>query len=874
MMQVVIWRWKLLKNSNVKSLFDRFFWVGSITIGVLLVLVTFLFSSNYDKKNVTNQLSNTTEFIKTIAASYTKYNDTATARSLIRSSVSVRELSELSNLDDEEALVSYAESLWLTGIIVLDKEGNLIAEYSEDNVGYDEIKSKLEFSAVENVTNYLDKTYIDRLELDDGSYVDIAACGRKDNEGILLAYRRTKAEFKYKSILSVQSILDGYDIGSNGTILVCDNNNVVASNDTSLVGIDIKDNALIKGLRATNSPHTLVKTRGFDGTGSVYGIYTHGRTYYIYIYVPSGFVYSSTPRNMAMITFVYIVFVVILQSLRWKSKKDAQTKQALKDEEYRKELQKKNEELELAIEHEAIANKSKRDFLFNMSHDIRTPMNAIIGFTSLAVTHVDNKDQVLDYLKKISISSQHLLSLINDVLDMSRIESGKVKIEEKNVHLPDLIHDLKAIIQSSIQSKRLSLLIDTMDVYDEDIITDPLRLNQVLLNILSNAIKFTPSGGTISLQIVQKNTSYKDKANYEFIVRDTGIGMSDEFVEHIFEEFTREESSTISGVQGTGLGMSIAKKIVDLMGGTIEVHSIQGKGSEFRVNIKFALSGKKVEHTKIKELEGVRALVADDDTNSCLNVCKMLRTIGLRPDWTISGKEAVVRAKDAMEQGDCFNVYIIDWMIPDMNGVEVVRNIRKFIGEDTPIIILTAYDYTDIEKEALEAGVTAFCSKPLFMSELREILEKPFVSKEEQLNNITANFDGKRVLLAEDNKLNREIAFELLKDLGVETDVVEDGKQAIEHIVEHEASYYDLVLMDVQMPVLDGYEATKQIRSLDDKDKANIKIYAMTANAFDEDKKNALAIGMDGHIAKPFDKKQLIKALKEAFKDKQEKQDK
>ncbi len=856
----------MINSNNRKSIFDRFFWLVSILLCIVLLGVTFLLSGNYDKKHANIQLTNTSEFIKTMAASYTKYNDSAIARSLIRSSVSVHELRDTLTNANEDSLKDYADTLWVNGIVVLDKEGNLVGEYSEDNISYNKIKEVLEFSAIKDVSTFLDKTYINRFYLDDGSYIDVAACGRKDQEGILLCYRRTKEEFAGKSTLSVQDILNGFDVNTNGTILICDDNNVVASNDTNLVGLDVSNNAMIKGLRA-NSPNTLTRSASFDGSGSVFGIYTHGRTYYIYIVVPNSFVYTTTTRNVIAIFLTYVAVVIILQSLRWKSKRDMQEKQALRDEEHRKELQKKNDELELAIEHEAIANKSKRDFLFNMSHDIRTPMNAIIGFTSLAATHVDNREQVLDYLKKINISSQHLLSLINDVLDMSRIESGKVKIEEKSVHLPDLVHDLKDIIQSNVQAKRLSLLIDTMDVYDEDIITDPLRLNQVLLNILSNAIKFTPSGGTISLQISQHNTVQKNMAEYEFVIRDTGIGMSDEFVDHIFEEFSREESSTASGVQGTGLGMSIAKKIVDLMGGTIEVNSIQGQGSEFIVKIKFFLSGKKIENKRIKELEGVRALVADDDTNSCLSVCKMLRNIGMRPDWTISGKEAVVRAKDALDQGDCFNVYIIDWMIPDMNGVEVVRNIRKFIGDDTPIIILTAYDYTDIEKEALEAGVTAFCSKPIFMSELKEILQKPFVIKDEEPNDVKTKFNGKRVLLAEDNELNREIAFELLKDLGVEIDMVEDGKQAIDKIVKHDSKYYDLVLMDVQMPVMDGYEATKKIRSLDDKDRASIKIYAMTANAFDEDKKNALAIGMDGHIAKPFDKKQLIKALNEAFND-------
>ena len=853
-----------MKTRN--KIFDKLFWIIVIVIGILLLGITCLWSTSYDRKNAEAKLTNTINFIKERYASTSQYNSTAVARSLIRSSVSVNELKDETDFSSSEVLKQYCDSLWLTGISVLDNDGNLLVEYSEDGTGFNEFKSKLEFSAIADSASYLDKTYINRLTLNDNSYVDIAAHGISDGSGILIAYRHTKTEFADKSTLSVQSLLNGFDVESNGTIFIVNDNKVIASNDETLIGKDLSDSNFVAGVRYNNSANTLVRTTSLTSSNEVFGIYSHGRDNYVYAYLPKSDVYATVVRNATAIVFTYVIFVAFVEILRYRSNRNFLEQQALQEAEYKKELEAKNKELELSIEHEAIANRSKREFLFNMSHDIRTPMNAIIGFTSLAATHVDNKEQVLDYLKKISISSQHLLSLINDVLDMSRIESGKVKIEEKVVHLPDLIHDLRSIIQSNVSAKRLSLLIDTMDVYDEDIITDALRLNQVLLNILSNAIKFTPSGGTISIQIIQKNTGIKDRADYEFRVKDTGIGMSEEFMDHIFEEFAREETSTVSRIQGTGLGMAIAKRIVDLMGGTIEVNSEQGVGSEFVVKIRFKVVDNKVEHKTIEQLEGIRALVADDDTDCCLNVCKMLRTIGLRPDWTISGKEAVIRAKDAIEQNDAFNVYIIDWMIPDMNGVEVVRNIRKFIGEETPIIILTAYDYTDIEQEAKEAGVTAFCSKPLFMSELREVLEKPFVLREDVQEVKHENFNDKRVLLAEDNELNREIAYEILKELGLTVDVVEDGKQALDAIDIHDAFYYDLVLMDVQMPNMDGYEATKAIRSLADKDKANVTIYAMTANAFEEDKNNALEAGMNGHIAKPFDIKQLSTVLSNILK--------
>lgn len=535
---------------------------------------------------------------------------------------------------------------------------------------------------------------------------------------------------------------------------------------------------------------------------------------------------------------------------------------------YQAQLEEQNRKLEIALQHEGAANRAKREFLFNMSHDIRTPMNAIIGFTSLAATHIDHKEQVLDYLKKISTSSQHLLSLINDVLDMSRIESGKVKIEEKAVHLPDLIHDVRSIIQPNVSAKRLSLFIDTMDVENEDIITDPLRLNQILLNILSNAIKFTPTGGMISIRISEKNGAPKGRACYEFRIKDNGIGMSEEFQKHIFEEFTREENSTVSGIQGTGLGMSITKNIVDLMGGTIAIESEPGKGSEFIVDLCFALSGQKIEPRQLPQLEGLRALVADDDTDTCLSVSTMLSKIGMRPEWTISGREAVIRTRYAMEQGDEFSVYIIDWLIPDMNGIEVVRQIRKVIGKNCPIIILTAYDWADIEEEARAAGVTAFCEKPLFLSELRRVLAEPFCAepahKPSQPN--AAKLKGKKLLLVEDNALNRELAQEILKEAGFVVDTAEDGEIAVQKMKQAAPGQYDLILMDIQMPRMDGYEATRQIRALPDAAKAGIPIFAMTANAFEEDRQNALKAGMDGHIAKPLDIPHLLQVLTDVLK--------
>ena len=530
-------------------------------------------------------------------------------------------------------------------------------------------------------------------------------------------------------------------------------------------------------------------------------------------------------------------------------------------------LEAQRADLEDALAAAQHANRAKTTFLNNMSHDIRTPMNSIIGFTSLAAAHIDNTEQVKDYLTKIATSSNHLLSLINDVLDMSRIESGKVKIEEKECSIPEILHDLKTIVQADIMSKQLDFYIDTVDVINEHVMCDRLRLNQILLNLLSNAMKFTKPGGMVSVRILQKRNAPEGYADYEFQVKDTGIGMSPEFLKNVFEPFERERASTISGIQGTGLGMAITRNIVDMMGGSVSVESEVGKGSTFTVFLQFKTCSGPVRQETIPELLGLRALVADDDFNTCSSVTKMLSDIGMRPDWTTSGKEAVLRVKLAGEQNDEYAVYIIDWLMPDMNGVEVVRRIRGLIGEKTPIIILTAYDWADIEEEARKAGVTAFCSKPIFLSELREVLESPFaVKNQEEVPQETISFERKKILLVEDNELNQEIAVEILKEAGFSVDVADDGVVAVERMKTAEPGQYDLILMDIQMPVMDGYEATRQIRALENPDIAGIPILAMTANAFQEDKKAAIEAGMDGHIAKPIDVSKLFGILGEIIR--------
>lgn len=509
------------------------------------------------------------------------------------------------------------------------------------------------------------------------------------------------------------------------------------------------------------------------------------------------------------------------------------------------------------------ANNAKTTFLSNMSHDIRTPMNAIIGFTTIAVSHIDNKTQVMDCLQKVLSSSNHLLSLINDILDMSRIESGKLQIKEQDCNISELTHNLVNIIQPQVKAKQLELFIDTFDVANEDVVADSLKLSQIFVNLLSNAVKYTPAGGTVSFRIQQQTTFHRGYGDYIFTVKDNGIGMTPKFVEHIFEPFEREESTTKTGIEGTGLGMAITKNIVEMMGGTITVQSEKGKGSEFRVELSLKLQDVEKNAAEIKELEGLRALVVDDDCDSCESVTRMLKQIGMRAEWTVSGREAVHRAKGAHNEGDSYHTYIIDWQMPEMSGIETTRRIRAAVGPESPIIILTAYDWTDIEEEAMKAGVTAFCAKPLFMSDLKTVLlsANNLSKKEETALWTKADFGGKRVLVVEDIELNREIAEFILEESGFVVETAPDGTDAVDMVSKSEEGYYDAILMDVQMPIMDGYEATRTIRALPRKDVETLPIIAMTANAMEEDKEAALMNGMNAHIAKPLDIDQFLTIL-------------
>lgn len=803
-----------MRRKQKRARANSIFWTVSLTVGVLLFGLVFAVSKHQDELECRERLVTAFAFFKAQTSAYSKYNDTAVAKSLVRESAAVHALEKDCALDASEAeLRQYTEKLWMTGVALLDPAGELISEYTEDGVGYDAIRDGLPEVATLGLLDAPDKTYVKRVTLQDGSFVDAALHAFSAGNGILLAYRHTKEAFAQKSVLSMQTLLDGYDMNVMGTFLLVRSNVVEASNDPAMIGVDVTSPEMLRRIRAVNQSEKLTFVR--DGRGAKYfGMYTHGRDFVLYAYVPERSIYRSTIPNLAAFLILYIGVLVLTQGLRWNAEQQYRRREAAAEHAYKEALEKKNHALEIAVQQEAAANRAKRDFLFNMSHDIRTPMNAIIGYTTLAETNLTQPVKVADYLRKISTASQHLLSLINDVLDMSRIESGRVVLEQKPVHLPTLVQDVQDIIQSNVTAKGLSFAVDLAEVRDEDVVADPLRLQRILLNILSNAVKFTPSGGSITLRVVEKSGADETEpaspdgrtaggvsegdggsisvgpagpassgagestslvssgavsssagepismeaagagsssagestslgtagpgssgapvryGDYEFYVRDTGIGMSAEYQKHIFEQFSREETSTVSKTEGTGLGMPITKRLVEMMDGSIDLLSVQGQGTEFTVHLRLPLCGAPKQETPVAD----------------------------------------------------------------------------------------------------------------------------------------PAFAGMRLLVVEDNELNMEITTTVLEEAGFVVDQAVNGQAALEKIATAAPGQYALVLMDIQMPVMDGYEATRRIRALPDPAKAQIPIVAMTANAFAEDRENALAAGMNEHIAKPFDIHTLLWKLAEILK--------
>lgn len=509
------------------------------------------------------------------------------------------------------------------------------------------------------------------------------------------------------------------------------------------------------------------------------------------------------------------------------------------------------------------ANDAKRDFLSRMSHEIRTPMNAIIGMSAIAFNYLDDKKRTADCLSKITFSSKHLLMLLNDVLDMSKIENGKLNIRQELFDLKNLVTSLADINYGLATAKGLSFEIVISGFKDELLLGDSMRVNQILLNLLSNAIKFTPKGGSVKLEI-RMLRSASDKIWLRFIVKDSGIGMKKEFLEHLYEPFEQADNGIARKYGGTGLGMAITKNLVAIMDGTIEVESQEGAGTTFMVDLPFGVS--KVDKKTAAEIEEMRVLVVDDDNDTCEHAVVLLKGMGVNVDWALNGFEAIEKVRSACEDdGRCYDVCFIDWCMPELDGIETARRMRRYVGPDVLIIIISAYDWSGIEEQAKAAGVNAFIAKPFFASNLYNTLltvsRKPELGFSAVGNKETYDFGGKKVLLVEDNELNMEIASELLKFVNLQVEHAENGKVAVDIFRNSKEKEYALIFMDIQMPLMNGYDAAKCIRSSEHPAAGTIPIIAMTANAFNDDVQAAFDAGMNGHLAKPIDVEVLYKTI-------------
>ena len=529
----------------------------------------------------------------------------------------------------------------------------------------------------------------------------------------------------------------------------------------------------------------------------------------------------------------------------------------------RSEERKLQNALSSSLEIAKNANAAKSNFLANMSHDIRTPMNAIVGYSTLLIKDADDKNKVIEIGKKITYSSQHLLSLINDVLDMSKIESGRTSLNSDKVDVSEVINNISEIVQVQTKSKKQSFEIKTKGNIPPYIYADKLRLTQILLNLLSNAVKYTEKNGTISL-VVEGYGNNGQTCHLRFIVSDNGQGMSREFIEKIFEPFSRETNSMTNKIQGTGLGMSITKSIIDLMGGTIDIQSELGKGSVFTVDLIFSVPLDENDDNFFADHEITRVLVGDDEIDVTENIQSILSDAGLECDAAIGGLESVDKATRAYEDNNSYDVIILDWKMPDMDGVECVRRIRKEIGKDVPIFVLSSYDVSEIEDEAKKAGVDLFLPKPFFLSNFQRVLDTYYQNKantEEEGNN-SDDFSGVKILVAEDNEINAEIITELLDSIGIKCVIAEDGLEALRVFTEESPDEFDMIFMDIQMPIMDGYESARRIRASNNTRAKSIPIIAMTANAFEDDVKASMASGMNAHISKPIDFERLKSIIK------------
>ena len=671
-----------------------------------------------------------------------------------------------------------------------------------------------------------------------------------------------------------------YVLKSNGTRLHDDvfQNNMISAYNVLKVLQEMEDQPIPDIRAALEQTDTISSNFKYDGTEFYYCITSLEKYNTLVLFlIPAKYVASGTVEMVGAVIRMLLLLVVILlamlalvvasitgqrNSVRLFKQEQINLR---RQEELNSRLEESNamlarskETAEQAFRIAEEANRAKSSFLSNMSHDIRTPMNAIVGFSALLARDADNPEKVMEYTKKITASSQHLLGLINDILDISKIESGKTTLNQSDENLAELIENIDSIIRPQMKARNHTFEIRSVDLKHEQVVMDKLRLNQILLNLLSNAVKYTPEGGRITLTIQELPSPAGNPAHFRFVVADNGYGMSEAYLQKIFDAFTREEDSVTNKIQGTGLGMAITKNLLDLMGGKISVESEKGKGSVFTVELELAVSEQIIAPDFWKKHGISRILTVDDEEAVCRNIRRSMEETGVAADYAPDGESAVKMVRESVQKGRTYHVILLDWKMPGMDGLETAKRIRRENGTDIPILLLTGYDWTEIEKEAREAGIDAFLSKPFFLTSFRQKVEyvlchgkqetEPAKEPDEQ-----SILHGMHILVAEDNEINSEILNELLRMSGAVCDICENGKQVAEAFEKSVPGQYQLILMDVQMPVMDGYEATRRIRSMSHPLALKIPIIAMTANAFAEDVRDALEAGMNAHVAKPVD---------------------
>ena len=695
-------------------------------IGICVAVVSLFYFFHVEKAEAEKRMVEIVNYVKVQCSTYTHYNESSESKSLLRAIESARQMSTNINMETENGrqlsrdfLKENLQTLWVNGIIVLDTEGKIDCEYSTDESLANEITEYLQKEIIMDFVGYEERSYSERINRKDGSHIDIAACARKDAQGIVAVYYYTPPKFARNYTLTIQSLLNGYSTQKDGTIIVADEGIIVASNDESLLGQNTADNEVVKAMKRNTDSQHIYHLKN-EGTGC-YGIMLKQRDYYIYAYLSDTEVFHNLPLNVISVIFLYFLMFSIFWFWTYRTNQSHQKQEQEKDEKYKTELL-------IAAKKAEAANEAKTEFLQRMSHDIRTPINGICGMVNMADHYADDMEKQKEYRTKVKEASNLLLELVNDVLDMSKLESGEIVLEEIPFNLSSIYREVFVVIEQVAAEQNLQIVWEKKEITHRDLIGSPRYVKRVMMNILSNAMKYNRENGHIYISCIEIPSGQPETTTMEFVCRDTGIGMAEEFQKHIFEPFAQEHAGSRTKFSGTGLGMPISKKLIEKMGGTITFESAEGIGTTFVIRVPFK--------------------------------------------------------------------------------IDLDVDIRE--------------EQADVSEKSIK---------------------------------------GLHILLAEDNELNMEIAEFVLQNEGAEVSKAWNGEETVELFRKSESGEFDAILMDIMMPVMNGYEATKMIRSLDREDAKVIPIIAMTANAFTEDRLRAKEAGMNEHIAKPFDVKLLVKII-------------